>query len=108
MKLSKQKCIPCEGGAEPFSKEEAERYLRELDNWTLRENKIEKTFKFRNFINSIKFVNTIADIAESEGHHPDIYIFYDKVNINLSTHAINGLSINDFIIASKIDEKNYI
>lgn len=66
-------------------------------------NKISKEFKFKDFIGAINFVDNVAGIAEEEGHHPDIYIFYNKVLIELSTHSIGGLSENDFILAAKID-----
>lgn len=84
--------------------DEAKQHILELNNWTLEDNKIEKSFKFSDFVEAMKFVNSTADIAESEGHHPDIHISYNKVKIVLWTHAVGGLSINDFILAAKIDE----
>jgi 4a-hydroxytetrahydrobiopterin dehydratase len=104
--LLKKKCIPCEaGGVEPFSRTQAEEYLKETNGWTLDEKalKISKEYKFKDFIGAINFVNNIAEIAEGEGHHPDIKINYNKVMLELSTHAIGGLSENDFILAAKID-----
>lgn len=102
--LSKQKCVPCEGGTPPLTKEESEKLLAQVsDQWKLNEKSISADFKFKNFKESMAFINKVADIAESEGHHPDIYIYYAKVRLELSTHAIGGLSINDFIMASKID-----
>ena len=105
MKLSEQKCVPCEGGTLPMASEEVQKHLGELKEWVLVDNKIEKAFEFSNFIKAIEFVNVVADLAESEGHHPDIHISYNKVRLTLWTHAIGGLSINDFILASKIDKK---
>jgi len=107
--LLKKKCVPCEKkGMKPFTKEEALDYLAQTKGWVLDEAavKISKEYKFKDFIGSVNFVNLIADIAEEEGHHPDIYIFYNKVTLELSTHAIEGLSENDFILAAKIDAHN--
>jgi len=82
-----------------MAKDDAIQHLSELDGWSMDDNKLEKEFKFSDFFNAMKFVNTVAGIAEKEGHHPDIYIFYNKVKLTLSTHAVGGLSINDFILA---------
>jgi 4a-hydroxytetrahydrobiopterin dehydratase len=103
--LLKKKCIPCEAGVEPLTKEEAQNFLGMISGWELAESnkKISKEYKFKDFIGSINFVNKISLIAEEEGHHPDIAISYNKVRLDLSTHAIDGLSENDFILASKID-----
>lgn len=80
-----------------------EKHLHEVPQWTQKENKIERVFKFSDFKEAMVFVNKVADIAEGEGHHPDIGISYNKVTIVLWTHAIGGLSLNDFILAAKID-----
>lgn len=104
--LLKKKCVPCEGGdIDPFTPEEARNYLADIPGWDLNDSgkQISKEYKFIDFIGAINFVNLVADIAEMEGHHPDIYIFYNKVKLELWTHAIGGLSENDFIIAAKID-----
>ncbi|MBI3305636.1 4a-hydroxytetrahydrobiopterin dehydratase [Candidatus Nomurabacteria bacterium] len=106
MDLLKKNCIPCEGGdIKPMDREKARDYLDETPDWTLDKDakKISKEFKFRDFIGAINFVERVADIAEMEGHHPDIHIRYNKVLLELSTHAIGGLSENDFILAAKID-----
>lgn len=86
--------------------EEIKNYLSELkEGWEFLETqKITREFKFGDFVKAMEFVNKVADVAEKEGHHPDIAIHYNKVDITLWTHFINGLSINDFIIASKIDD----
>lgn len=104
--LAKAKCVPCEGGVQPIGIVEAEGYLKELKlKWEIvGGEKIKHLFEFKNFKEAIVFVNKVADIAEAEGHHPDIYIFYNKVTIELWTHAINGLFKNDFILAAKISE----
>lgn len=106
MNLANKKCIPCEGTADPFDQPLIERYLKELDsNWQAIENfKIIKEFRFRQYRQTIDFVNKVAEIAESENHHPVLHVFYGKVVIELWTHAIGGLSENDFILAAKIDK----
>ena len=107
MDLSQKKCVPCEGGTTPMAKEEAERLLQQINQWQLLHingtDTIEKKFKFKDFAEAMEFVNKVADFAESEGHHPDITINWNKVTLQLSTHAIKGLSENDFIMATKID-----
>lgn len=84
--------------------DEAKKHLAELQGWELESDSIEKTFTFKDFAEAMRFVNAVADIAEEEGHHPDIEITYNTVEIELSTHAIKGLSLNDFILAAKIDK----
>jgi len=113
--LLNKKCVPCEGGVPPLSHEEASKLMEQLPEWQLIEeenenlkktglgSKILKEYKFKDFIGAINFVNKVAEIAESEGHHPDIKINYNKVLLELSTHAIGGLSENDCILAAKID-----
>lgn len=104
--LLNQKCVPCEGGVEPLSRADAEDYLAEVSGWTMdsEAKKISKEFKYQDFIGAINFVERVADVAEMEGHHPDIHIHYNKVTLELWTHAINGLSQNDFIVAAKVDQ----
>lgn len=104
--LLKKKCVPCEKkGIKPFAKEEANNYLTQLSGWMLDEKfiKISKEYKFKDFIGAINFVERVADVAEMEGHHPNIEIDYSRVKLTLWTHAIDGLSENDFILAAKID-----
>lgn len=100
-------CAPCEGGTQPMTAEEAQRYLAEAPGWRLVEGdplKIERGFKFKDFAGAIAFVNQVAALAESEGHHPDICVSWNQVTLTLTTHAIRGLSENDFIMAAKISE----
>ena len=105
--LTAKKCVPCEGGMPPMSTEETNKYLSQVMGWELIENKkIKKEFKFHDFKTSLFFVNKTAALAEEEQHHPTITIIYNKVRITLSTHAIGGLSQNDFIMAAKIDQLN--
>lgn len=88
-----------------MSREEADKYLKELQSWSLVENRIEKEFKFPSYLNGLEFAYGIGKIAEQEQHHPDILIKWRKVKITLTTHAIKGLSENDFIMAAKADAK---
>jgi 4a-hydroxytetrahydrobiopterin dehydratase len=104
--LAKKKCVPCEGGTEPLKKAEIPGFLKLLKmEWKVSENKkISRTFKFKDFREAMRFVNSIADVANEEDHHPDIHIYYNKVLVELTTHAIGGLSGNDFIVARKIEK----
>ena len=105
MNLENKKCVPCEGTEEPLTKNESGKLLEEINNWKILDNKlIEKDFSFKNFKEAMDFVNKVADVAESAGHHPNIYVHeYKNVKIEIFTHAIKGLSENDFIVAAKID-----
>lgn len=105
--LTKKKCVPCEDGIKPLTPDEYGVYLRtELSGWTdIDAVKIEKEYKFKNFQEALDFISRVGQIAEEEGHHPDIYLHnYKFVRLSLYTHAIGGLSENDFILASKIDK----
>ena len=103
---AKKHCVPCEGGVEPMTVEEAHAAMLEIKHWTLGldAKSIFKEFAFKNFDETISFVNMVAELAETEGHHPDMHISYDRLKIDLTTHAIGGLSENDFILAAHIDE----
>ena len=105
IKLVNKKCIPCEGGISPLNKEETAKYKLLINkDWELIDDKkISKNYAFVNYRHTIDFVNKVADIAEEEGHHPVMHVYYGKLQIELWTHAINGLSENDFILAAKID-----
>lgn len=104
MDLLNKKCVPCEDGTQPMTKEESQKYLAEILGWGVIEDgkKISKEFVFPDFVQAIQFIDKIAEVAEQEGHHPDLHISYSKVRIELWTHAIGGLSENDFILAAKI------
>ncbi|MCH8004578.1 MAG: 4a-hydroxytetrahydrobiopterin dehydratase [Nanoarchaeota archaeon] len=104
MELTQKKCTPCEGNEAPLSLEEANKLFEQIPSWDLKDNQVYKKFKFKNFKEAMEFVNKVADIAEQEGHHPDISIHWNIVEIELWTHAIKGLSENDFILAAKIDK----
>lgn len=101
--LEERKCVPCEGGVPPLDKSQVEKLLAQVSGWSVAEKWITKEFKFKNFVAAMKFVNRVADLAEAEGHHPDIHIRYNIVRFDIWTHAIGGLSENDFILAAKID-----
>lgn len=105
MDLKDKKCLPCEGKTPPLKEAAAEELRRQLEpDWHLTpEHKLRRVFGFKNFKTAIRFVNQVADLAEAESHHPDILINYNKVTLTLWTHAIGGLSENDFILAAKID-----
>lgn len=112
-KLLNKKCKPCEGNTAPITKEKIKEYLNMLDNWIYdnEQIRIEKTYVLKDFNECIKVTTQIAQIAEEEGHHPDILIFnWNNLKISLTTHAIKGLSENDFIMAAKLDLliKNFI
>lgn len=107
MDLSSKHCVPCEGHEKPFTGSQAEDYLGRVDSWELTDDgilKVHKKFKFKNFKEALAFVNKVGEIAESEGHHPDVNFGWGKAEITLYTHAIGGLSENDFILAAKINK----
>ena len=104
MDLTQKKCIPCEAGTAPMDSATVAEYAKNVPTWKVIDNKkLLREFKFKDFKESMRFVIKVAEIAESEGHHPDMCIFYNLVRLELSTHAIEGLSENDFILAAKID-----
>lgn len=101
--LTKKYCVPCENGEGKLEINKIKEYMPLVHDWFLVGDQIKRDFKFKNFKDAMKFVNNVADIAEEEGHHPDIYIFYNTVSLSLSTHAAKGLTENDFILAAKIN-----
>ena len=107
--LANKKCIPCEGNIPPFNAEEIHKYLKQVNGWTVVEDKIDgfhliKNFKFDNFLLSQEFINKVGKIAEEEGHHPDLWFGWGYARIKIFTHAIKGLAESDFILAAKIDK----
>ena len=109
--LFDKKCKPCEGGVLPFDITEIHKYQKKVDGWDIVQNKdqiytLEKKFIFKNFLDSQNFINKVGKISEIEGHHPDILFGWGYAKINITTHAIEGLSENDFILAAKIDKIN--
>jgi len=103
MDLTKKKCVPCESGTLPLNDEEINEFLKQISGWILKNGHLFKKFKLKNFIEAMKFLNSVAYVAENEGHHPDFCVHYSKVEVEIWTHAIGGLSENDFILAAKID-----
>jgi len=103
--LSAKTCVPCRGGVPPLPEEKAREYAAATPGWTLAENgtRLFRRFEFADFKAAMEFVNRVADLAEEEGHHPDICIHWNKVELTLWTHKIGGLHENDFILAAKID-----
>ena len=107
--LTEKKCMPCEGGVLPFDISEIHKYQKKVDGWDILKGDEEifflfKKFKFENFLKSQDFVNKVGKISEEEGHHPDISFGWGYAEIKVTTHAIKGLSENDFILAAKIDQ----
>ena len=106
--LLKKNCKPCEGGVLPLDLKEIHKYQKKVDGWDIKSNEkkiffLEKNFKFNDFLESQKFINKVGVISEKEGHHPDIFFGWGYAKILITTHAIEGLSQNDFILAAKID-----
>jgi len=107
--LDEKNCIPCKGGIPPFEISEIHKYLKKVDGWDVKKKEgetyfLEKKFTFQNFIESQKFINQVGDIAEKEGHHPDIIFGWGYAIVQIFTHKIKGLVESDFILASKIDK----
>ena len=106
--LKNLKCVPCSGKTPKIEPEKISNYLSQLDGWSINDEQemIFKKFKFKNFKKALEFTNLIGNVAESEGHHPDISLGWSYTIVMLHTHAIKGLSVNDFVLALKIDELN--
>lgn len=104
--LCKKRCVPCEGGVAPVKGDELVDLAKQIGNWwtVSDEHHLEAEFSFDDFVQALEFTNQVGALAEEEGHHPDILLSYGRVEIKLWTHAIDGLSENDFILAAKIDE----
>ena len=101
--LAKSKCKPCEGGVEPLKPDETRRLLAQLDGWALDDAAIAKSYSFENHYQAVAFVNAVAWISHREDHHPDVTLGYNTCSVSYTTHAIGGLSVNDFICAAKVD-----
>ena len=107
--LLNKKCTPCEGGVPALDISEIHKYQKKVDGWDVSKNEkniyfLKKEFSFKNFLESQKFIIEVGKISEDEGHHPDIIFGWGYAKINITTHAIEGLSENDFILAAKIDQ----
>ena len=105
MDLREKQCVSCEDGTTPLTEEEAKEHMKQLRDWLLWPDSkaISKSLKFKDFKQAFAFASKVAALAEEEGHHPDLSISWGRVEIELSTHSIGGLSENDFILAAKID-----
>ena len=101
--LVAKKCRPCDGSVSPLSPTEIDDLLRQLDGWDCRDGTITKTFRFPDYGATIAFVNAIAWISHREDHHPDLHVCYNTCRVAYCTHAVNGISENDFICAAKVD-----
>ena len=102
--LQMQHCVPCEGGEKPLGEAEIQDYLKVVPDWKVVPGpRLVRAFRFRNFKEAMEFVNRMAAIAEAEGHHPDFFVHWNEVRVELWTHATGGLHLNDFILAAKID-----
>ncbi len=103
--LASKQCVPCKGGIPPLKGEELKRLNKQIDEWdVIDEHHLSKTYKFPNFVKALEFVNKVGDIAEQQGHHPNIFLAWGKARIEIWTHKIGGLTESDFILAAKIDE----
>lgn len=103
MGLSDEFCVPPGKGDLPLGSDEAARLYAEVPEWSLRENFIERDFRFKDFKEAMAFANAVAEVADSQDHHPDILVSYSRVRLTLTTHKTGGLTRNDFILASRID-----
>lgn len=103
--LAKKQCVPCKGGTPPLAGKALQDLLGKLGNdWRVVDgHHLEKEYKFANFVDALAFTNRVGEIAETQGHHPDIYLSWGKVRITIWTHSINGLTESDFILAAKAD-----
>lgn len=103
--LADRKCVPCRGGTPPLTPEQYAPLLAQLrEGWTIEDGrKLMKSFRFKNFVQAVEFVNAITAVAEAEGHHPDLYVRWGETRVYLWTHKIDGLSESDFVMAAKID-----
>ena len=101
--LARKKCVPCEGGVAPLTPDQVRPMLKGLEGWSVDGKMITKTYQFRNYFETMAFVNAAAWVSHREDHHPDMLIGYNKCRVSYITHAIDGLSENDFICAAKQD-----
>jgi len=104
--LAEKECVPCKGGVPPLKGNDLAKLARELEpGWqVMNEHHLEREFKFKDFREALEFTNKVGELAEAQGHHPDIYVAWGKVKVTLWTHKIDGLTESDFIMAAKIDE----
>ena len=101
--LARKKCVPCEGGVAPLTPQQAAPLLKGLEGWAMDGRMIARTYHFKNYFETMAFVNAAAWVSHREDHHPDIALGYNQCKVSYITHAIDGLSENDFICAAKLD-----
>lgn len=101
--LARKRCVPCEGGVAPYTPEQARAMLAQLKGWILEGDRLVKLYPFKNYYQTMAFVNALAWISHREDHHPDLLVGYNQCRVEYTTHAIGGLSENDFICAAKCD-----
>jgi 4a-hydroxytetrahydrobiopterin dehydratase len=101
--LAQKKCVPCEGGTPKLDAARVSELTSQVSGWQARDDKLYKTFTFPNFVAAMAFLGKVAEVAEHEQHHPDFSVHYNRVDFTIWTHAVGGLSENDFILAAKID-----
>lgn len=104
MTLREKHCVPCEGGGPKLEPAAWQPLLAQVPAWSVEGERLVRRFRFRDFLGAMAFVQQMAELAEAEGHHPDFCVHYNQVDVSLWTHAIGGLSENDFILAARIDE----
>jgi len=100
--LRARRCVPCEGGVPRLDGPQIAALLPQVPGWEVRDDRLHRRFTFRDFVTAMRFVNHMAEVAEAERHHPDFTVHYRQVDVAIWTHAIGGLSENDFILAAKI------
>ena len=102
--LADRQCVPCRGGVPPLKGDEIQKFLGELTDWqAVNEHQLQKSYPFQNFRETLSFVNRVGELAEEQGHHPDICFGWGKADISIWTHKIDGLTESDFVLAAKID-----
>jgi 4a-hydroxytetrahydrobiopterin dehydratase len=102
--LADQNCVPCKGGTPALRLEQIQPLLAQLEGWKIEDGKkLVKSYKFKNFVEAVRFVNAITPVAEEQGHHPDLYVRWGEVRAYLWTHSIDGLTESDFYMAAKLD-----
>ncbi len=108
MELARKECVPCRGGIPPLAGDELQTLSQQLGNgWkVVDDHPLSKEFTFKNFIEALAFVNRVGDVAEDQNHHPDLFLAWGKVRVEIWTHKINGLTESDFIFAAKADQQN--
>jgi len=103
-KLAEKECVPCKGGVPPLKGASIQELVRQLDDWqVVKEHHLARIFKFPDFARALAFVNRVGELAERIGHHPDLYLAWGKVGVEIWTHKIDGLTESDFIFAAKVD-----